>query len=473
MKRILWLLSFCLFISGGSLWSQQALEEVILRQMGRCETQSLPTILPLPNKQGYFISANDSTWVSYPDEVTYTMKKEDLLKERSRDFSIFFHYQNTLYLTHGGGGVVYSFDGSELKREDESFYHQNQYGALPFEYEGSFYLFGGSGLFSRKNFITRYDHQAREWLLQKTSGQKPSFGKHMAGMVVGNGFYVLAEHVQEEEQRSQDLSQQEQRNFSIYHLNFRTWEWKLRGTVPKDIVQDLLAFKYDTFAADTNLMYLNGPSGFFALDFVSNQITKYDNDYPLLKNIKILSLDDDGIRYIYCDSSQFVRTGYLSMTELSKNRVYTKELYRANLNVYYNTLLQVIGVLFFITVVLILINELKFENRLVIRVKSGLVMYRSRTIKVLVPVERTILLSLAEDGVLSFSALEDIVSLKDDSQAVRIKKRDRALRILNEKIATIFNHQSDERDDYLKIETGLEDKRSRSLGLNPNYFKIM
>jgi len=161
------------------------------------------------------------------------------------------------------------------------------------------------------------------------------------------------------------------------------------------------------------------------------------------------------------------------MAELSKNRVYTKELYQANLNLYYNTFLQVIGVLFFVTIVLILINELKFENRLVIRLKSGLVMYRSRNIKVFDQMEQAIVLSLAKEGVLSFSVLEDIVSFKDDSQAVRIKKRDRALRILNEKIATIFNHNADERDDYLKIETGLEDKRSRSLSLNPNYFKIM
>ena len=466
------ILSLILLLNVSITRAQLDLEEFLVQQIGRCETNGLPTILPLPKSEGYLISSNDSTFVSFPDNQTYTMNKADLLNERSKDFDLFFNYQDTLYMAHGGGGVVYSFDGNTLKRIDESFFHHNQYGAIPFEYQGNFYLFGGSGLFSRKNFITRFDRSAREWLLQTTTGQRPSFGKSMAGIVIDNGFYVIAESNQESETDDQNLSDEKDVTFSIYRLNLTTWAWTLQGSVPKVIAKDLKEFKFSLFEASTYLLYLNSKNGLFALDFITNSITKYTNDYPL-KGMKILALDDQGIDYLYCDSNQFYRKGNISNQELSKHKIYTKELYQANLKVYYNTLLQVIGVLAFVSLVLILINELKFERRIVIRLKGGSIFYRSKTIRVFDQNEQLVLLNLGYEDQISFSAIEDIVAFKNDSQSVRIKKRDRCLRILNEKIATIFNHNSEERDDYFIIESGSDDKRSKFIRMNMDYFKVM
>lgn len=131
------------------------------------------------------------------------------------------------------------------------------------------------------------------------------------------------------------------------------------------------------------------------------------------------------------------------------------------------------GDLFLVALILIVINELKFEKRIVIRLKGGTILFRSRNIRVFSPEEKELLMQLATSEALSFSDLEDIVSFPKDSQSVRVKKRDRHLRVLNEKIATIFNHDSANRPDYFTVQNSSDDKRSRLLGLNSEYFKIM
>jgi hypothetical protein len=184
-------------------------------------------------------------------------------------------------------------------------------------------------------------------------------------------------------------------------------------------------------------------------------------------------MESGDLVFIYCDSRQYLKTHTLTAENLAGSLEETNVIYQANLAVYYNTLLEVIAVLFLVSLVLIVINELKFEKRIVIRLKGGSILFRSRNIRVFSPEEKELMMQLATSEALSFSDLEDIVSFPKDSQSVRVKKRDRVLRVLNEKIATIFNHDSAKRHDYFTVQNSSDDKRSRLLGLNVEYFKVM
>ncbi|MDB2389457.1 hypothetical protein N9W02_03515 [Flavobacteriaceae bacterium] len=464
------LLGFYQMVHGQSYGER--FEELINEYVDRCENGP-PTILSYPNRKGYLIEISDSTWVDYPQGRLFKMRRDDLGKEQAYKFNIGYHVNDSLYLVHSGGGVVYLHDGNTFKRVDESFYHHNQYGSASFSYDNDLFLFGGTGLFTRKNILTRYDRKAREWLLQKTDGQKPNFGASMAGMVIGDYFYLIGEPFIDSSQYDLQLIQELEKRFSIYRLNLKTWHWDLLGSVAPELSYDIYSIRNWVVDDENNLLYINCPRGLFAFDFVRNVVSKYRNPYPILGSRPLLGMESGDLVFIYCDSRQYLKTHTLTAENLAGGLEETNVLYQANLAVYYNTLLEVIAVLFLVSLILIVINELKFEKRIVIRLKGGSILFRSRNIRVFSPEEKELLMQLATSEALSFSDLEDIVSFPKDSQSVRVKKRDRVLRVLNEKIATIFNHDSAKRHDYFTVQNSSDDKRSRLLGLNGEYFKVM
>jgi len=447
-------------------------EALINDYVVRCEGGT-PRVIPLPKRGGYLVETSDSTWVSFPDGGVHKMLRKDLENEHAHKFSEYFHIGDSLFLAHGGAGVVYNFNGQTLKRVDESYYHHNQYGATRFSYKGSLFLFGGSGLFSHKNFITRYDLEAREWLLQEADGQKPFLALSAAGIVIGDYFYVLGEPFVNPDQYNPDFSKEIQKRFVVYRLNLKSWHWDLLGSVSPELSQRIYDTRLWEIDPEKGLLYINGPKGFFRIDFEHNSIVEFDNTYPMRGSTPFLGMNAQELWFLYCDSRQFIKGFSITESELEERKVNASVLYEANLSIYYNTLLEVIAVLFFVSLVLIVINELKFEKRIVIRLKGGSILFRSRNIRVFSPEEKELLMELATSEALSFSDLEDIVSFPKDSQSVRVKKRDRVLRVLNEKIATIFNHDSAKRHDYFTVQNSSDDKRSRLLGLNGEYFKVM
>ena len=81
-----------------------------------------------------------------------------------------FEIGTKTYLVHQGCGPVLEFRNDSIVRVDHSFLHKNQYRSVPFTYNNEIYLFGGYGLFTYKNIITRYDFKSGEWNQVQTKG---------------------------------------------------------------------------------------------------------------------------------------------------------------------------------------------------------------------------------------------------------------------------------------------------------------
>ncbi len=259
----------------------EAFEELINEYVVRCQNGP-PTILPFANRKGYLVEISDSTWVDYPQGRTYKMSQEDLGAEQAYKFSQYYHISDTLYVVHDGAGVVYRHDGQTLQRVDESYYHHNQYGAASFAYNGHLYLFGGTGLFTRKDILTYYDPMAREWLLQETTGQRPDLTQSMAGIVIDDYFYLIGEPFIDARQYDLELSREIEKRFSVYRLNLNTWHWDLLGSLDPELSHDIYSIKYFVVDPEKELLYVNCPRGLFAIDFVRNTAERYDNPYPIL-----------------------------------------------------------------------------------------------------------------------------------------------------------------------------------------------
>jgi len=78
-----------------------------------------------------------------------------------------FSIKNKTYLVHEGCGVVLEYRNDSIVRIDNSFLHKNQFEAASFVYNDEIYFFGGYGLFTHKNILTKYNFRINEWVLSK------------------------------------------------------------------------------------------------------------------------------------------------------------------------------------------------------------------------------------------------------------------------------------------------------------------
>ena len=110
---------------------------------------------------------NDSIALSGPDFSNHF--KVNFPKELNRNDFNYNKYQihNTNYFVDDGCGYVLEFKNNTFKRIDNSFKHRNQFGAIPFQFKNTIYLWGGYGLFTSKNILTYYDFLGGEWLKKK------------------------------------------------------------------------------------------------------------------------------------------------------------------------------------------------------------------------------------------------------------------------------------------------------------------
>ena len=81
----------------------------------------------------------------------------------------FISNDTVAYLVNHSNGIVYNFDGKSFERLDNSFEHKSQYGLFPFINKEELYSFGGYGLFTFKNIITRFNLLSRETELIESS----------------------------------------------------------------------------------------------------------------------------------------------------------------------------------------------------------------------------------------------------------------------------------------------------------------
>ena len=83
--------------------------------------------------------------------------------ERNYFNSYQFNIKEKTYLVDAGCGPVVHYQNTKFTRIDKSFLHKNQYYAIPFQKNDKIYLWGGYGLFSYKNILTKFNFKTQEW----------------------------------------------------------------------------------------------------------------------------------------------------------------------------------------------------------------------------------------------------------------------------------------------------------------------
>lgn len=76
---------------------------------------------------------------------------------------ILFHIGPASYFVHGYGGLVFKLERDTIKRVDQSFNHQMEYGAVVFTHDNRIFKYGGYGFWSVRDFFTYFDFGQRQW----------------------------------------------------------------------------------------------------------------------------------------------------------------------------------------------------------------------------------------------------------------------------------------------------------------------
>lgn len=310
--------------------------------------------------QSYLISG-DSIY-SNPNGTQWIAKKHNLI---INDL-VFIQDENSGYLMHNSGGIIYKFDGLNFKRIDESFVFNTQYQSFPFLYKGSIYNFGGYGLFTFKNIITYFNESKREteYVVTTTAISKSPFGrKKMFGQIVGDDLFIGSGY-------GFDNNKENGTNRGIVFDDYWVFdiiskEWKKLGSGKPLTNDERYSILYDF--KGKNLVVENDK--IFTIDIKNNTINFYENvNGDILKSLKKEAFKNlitynkfkDGF-YLVLDKPNFgnkllfIRTDDFLGKPTKTERLYSEE---TNLMGYY----LLCGLILIIVVFLIKIKKTNFKK---------------------------------------------------------------------------------------------------------------
>jgi hypothetical protein len=180
-------------------------------------------------------------WEKKPVQLTIEMPFEQFLA----DFIPMSEKGTPVYFVYRGCGVVYSLQNSTIKRHDHSFYHMNQFDGAFFMDEGEPRIYGGYGLFTSKNIITRYDTIEREWFLIYSNSNPSPVGiknilqKHKNHYYVFDGFKGVSLHYKKFDE--------------LWQFNTITNKWIKLGKINQSIIGKQLEFNNEHVQIQNNM----------------------------------------------------------------------------------------------------------------------------------------------------------------------------------------------------------------------------
>ena len=120
------------------------------------------------------------------------------------------------------------FRNDSIVRIDKSFLHRNQYGAAAFDYKNQLYLFGGYGLFTFKNIITKYNFNSNQWEeLTTNSDITPSAREYSDGIIINKNLFIFGGLNSNKKTKPSSVI----KDNSIWKLNLETLNWEQLGII--------------------------------------------------------------------------------------------------------------------------------------------------------------------------------------------------------------------------------------------------
>lgn len=389
----------------------------------------------------------------YPDFLTY--------------YQYHFNIEKHTYLVHAGCGPVLEYRNDSIVRIDNSFLQKNQYGASPFVYKDQICLFGGYGLFTDKNFITRFDNKTREWFRLYTNEEGPNARRESLCFYDKNGLYIFGGW-------ESKLTTTLEKDPHLWHLDYSNMCWKDLGNYNKNIIELITNSKDNsfTFQSDTKLFFVNGEN-IVTFDFINNTITYFENK-KIFYNPKGFYFDSSSNSLVYLkffSGADNMKLESIPLSQFIKHPIKSEKLYYSPWQEY------AFPLVFLLMVLLVIFGLYKWivsqkGKCFVFHKSKNKFYYKTKIISNLDPMEEKILAYLFENKK-TFIQLNQLNTFFEkespDNFTNVIKKRDLVFSSLLVKLNAIINQ---EEKSLVLMQKNEVDKRIKEIKLNPLYFTL-
>jgi hypothetical protein len=381
------------------------------------------------------------------------------------------------FLVHDGSGPVLEFRNDSIVACNKKPEFRSQYGSSKFVYKNELYLFGGYGLFTYKNILTKYDAKDKDWIQVQTLGEAlPSPRSSFYSCLVNENLYVFG-GIQEDPTNFPNFKKCDN---TVWRLNLPTMQWQKIGRFDSTLFEDTL---FSSFPADGKL-YLISLSQYrkvLEIDFEQNTLKTFAGK-TLLKPTQIYF--DNTKKELVCvtwmasNKYKVFQTDLISflgkpIEESVFILAFHEELTTASLGfgIAIAFLFIVLGIAFFLKKHKK--NNLLPFNGIVFKKETGKCYYKNRWIDSLDQPELRVLLYLIENE-MRFVPLNELNHLFENENNSEnylsiVKRRQLSLASLLKKLTTLTSVT--DKEVFLDRKNP-EDKRIKEIKISPSFLKI-
>lgn len=383
----------------------------------------------------------------------------------------FFNIGTKTYLVHEGCGPVLEYRNDSIVRIDNSFLHRNQYRAVRFVYNKEIYFYGGYGLFTFKNILTKYDFQTREWIEVKTFSNVPMEPREGAfSYIINTDLYVFGGNTKDENK----IQCGKQLDNTIWRLHLPTMQWNCQGKVSGISKLEYLSNK---------LIFNNQEKTCFITD-VFNVIDPEKNTlekFELKFYSHIFSNYFEGDKIICVVQDELKKSKYFAILPINiiKGRQLSTYAFITPLPNDHKIAFFLCSIIILLCLILIFFYRKKIQNKMkpfngiLYNQEKELFLYKSKPITVFDEQEKRLLLYLLEQNN-QFVSLNNLNQLFENSNqpetiSATVKRREQTVARLLAKVSKITGINEKE----LIIERkNSEDKRIKDLKILPDLLKM-
>lgn len=371
------------------------------------------------------------------------------------------------YLVHGGCGPVLEFRNDSIVRINDAYLQRNQYGAVPFVYNNEIYFFGGYGLFTHKNILTKYIFKTKDWIEVQTHGdlaQEPRSSAY--SYLKGDDLYVFGGVTKDED----NIPHSKPLDNKVWRLHLPSMLWDCVGNYNQIVNNN----KVQSVFSDSRKLYVNG-ADFLEIDFHANKLYDYNRNYfpgilsSYIEGKKIVGVYGEGTKIYYHvgDISEF--KGKLKSTSVFISPLVDYTYYMA---------ISLVSLLALILLLYLFWKQIKaiitpFKG-IVYNQEKQIFLYRGKPILLFDDQDKKLLFYLLEhlDQYVSLNELNQLFENNGGVETISaiVKRREQAVNGLLAKVSKLTGLAE---KDLMFERKNAEDKRIKDVLLLPNLLKRM
>ncbi len=386
-------------------------------------------------------------------------------------YSYHFILNNQTYLVHDGGGIVLEFRNDSIIRVDRSFLHRNQYSATSFDYKNQLFLFGGYGLFTFKNIITKYNFNSKEWEeLIPNSDILPEERESADKIIINKDLYIFGGLNSNKKRKPSSVI----KDNTIWKFDLENLNWIQLGTINSKFRYTLNNERKLIFQAN-NRLYFFFIDVIYEIDIINNTLNFYENKSGIIPHLLFYDIKTEKIYTLNTISSTHkIELNKIKLsTLLNNNTPFNSEtFYTSNTSMDQKSYLLVILLLSLSAFYIVKRLKKRNANYILFNTKTNSLTYKLNVISNLNAMEEKFLTHLiqSKDEFIQLNALN--IFYENGNQEnfnTIVKKRDVVLSSLFFKLQLILGI---EKDEFIIKQNNEIDNRIKEIKLNSLYFKI-